>query len=69
MNEQIATETIVTRKIRDFVGQKTEFYHNKADEREQYKDKKVQELVEEKDKVHGLKEEAEKEIENLTDKI
>lgn len=40
-----------------------------ADEREQYKDKRVQALVEEKDKIHGMKEEAEKEIENLTDKI
>ena len=55
----------MTRKIREFVAKKTEFYIKEADERAHQKERNVAELVNQKEEIKLKHDEDEKEIERL----
>lgn len=56
MEEILKNEIVVSDKIRNFIKKKKGVVEKHAEERDRLKDKKINELQEEKEKIHQQKE-------------
>ena len=68
MNETLKNEIVVSDKIRNFIKKQKGIVEKHAEERDRLKDKKINELQDEKEKIHQLKEQATLETSELTQK-
>lgn len=67
MEEILKNENTVSDKIRNFIKKKKGVVEKHAEERDRLKDKKINELQEEKEKIHQQKEQATLETSKLTE--
>lgn len=68
MKETLSNEVVVSEKIRKFIQKRKAIVEKQADERDRLKEKKIAELVEEKERIQGMKEQATHETAELTAK-
>ena len=68
MKDTLLNEAVVSDKIKTFIQKRKRVVEKHADERDRLKEKKINELVEEKEKIQGMKEQATHDTAELTAK-
>lgn len=68
MKQTLDNETVVSEKIRKFIQKKKAIVEKQADQRDRLKETKIGELVEDKEKIQGMKEQATHDMADLTAK-